>query len=94
MLYRVFERGFCDFVECDALCFRRVKPERHRKVPAYRFTLTVRVGRKQDEVALLCFLFQFVDKLALAAYVDILRLKAVFDINTQLALGQITHMTL
>ena len=41
-----------------------------------------------------CLLFKLLDYVTLASYVDIMSLKAVFDINAERALGEIAQMTL
>ena len=70
-------------IEGNAVLRRKVKPEQSRKVPRYRLSLTVGVGRKIDLLAFRCLFFERGDKLLLVGKRDILRLEAVSDIDAE-----------
>ena len=92
-LYRFLDRRFCNFIKGDAanLILRNI--QNRREMPGDCFSFAVRVCCKEDLACLFCFLFQLADDVALAANVDIIRLEAVFDIDTETAFRQIADMT-
>ena len=58
-------------------------------MPADGFPFPVRVGGQIDHTALFGLGFQFLDGSGLAADIDILRGKVIFNVHPQLAFGQV-----
>ena len=81
-----------DLVKGHAVGCAGVQPQNVRQMPADGLALAVRVGRKQDAVALFGLGLQLLDELLLALDGDIFRCIAIFDINAQRAGGQVAHM--
>jgi len=63
-------------------------------MPGDSLSLSVRVGCKENRSSTFGFLLKLLDKITLTADVDIMRLKSVFNINTESALGEIANVTL
>ena len=63
-------------------------------MPGNSLSLTVRVSCEENFVCAFCLALKLLDNVTLAADIDVVRLKAVFNINTERALGQVTDMTL
>ena len=82
-----------DLVEGHALGLIVRQIQQLLQVPGDGLALAVRVGGKINKACVLGSLFQLVAQLTLASDVDIFRCKIVFDVHTQTAFGQITHMT-
>ena len=61
-------------------------------MPRNGFAFPVRVGCKVNLVCRFCLLADFLDHIASAADVDVMRLKAVLNIHAERALGQIADM--
>ena len=81
-----------DFIEGYAACLFIGQTKQLLEVPGNGLPFAVRVSRKIDGSGILGVLFQLVDQLGLVPHGNILRLKAVFDIDAHLALGQVAQM--
>ena len=92
MGHALFDAFFGDLVKGHAVGRGGVQAQNIGQMPADGFALAVRVGCKQDAVALFGFGFQLLDQFLLSLDGDILRRKAVVHINAQLAGGQVPHM--
>ena len=91
--HTAFDAGLGNLVKGNAAFFLAAQIQHIRQVPGDCLSLAVRVGGKINKACVLGSLFQLVAQLTLAADVDIFRCKIVFDVHTQTAFGQITHMT-
>ena len=92
MGHALLDALLCDLVKGHAVGRSGVQPQNVRQMPADSLALAVRVGRKQDAIALFGLGLQLLDKLLLALDRDIFRLIAIFDINAQRTGGQVAHM--
>ena len=92
MGHTLLDALFGDLVKGHAVGGGGVQAQNVGQMPADGFAFAVRVGCKQDAVALFSLGFQLFDQFLLALDGDILRRKAIVHINAQLAGGQVTHM--
>lgn len=92
MGHTLLDALFGDLVKGHAGWRRQGQAQNVGQMPADGFAFAVRVGCKQDAVALLASAFSSLTSFLLALDGDILRRKAVVHINAQLAGGQVTHV--
>ena len=88
------DRGFCDLVEGYSFELIIGNIKCRSEMPGNSFSLAVRVGCKIYGLCSLCFFLELLDKIALAADIDILRCEVVFDIDRKGGFGKVTHVTL
>ena len=94
LLDRSAHHGGRNLVESDAQSLFGIQPQRAGQMPGNGLPFAVRVGREIDFFGGLGFFFDLFDEVALAADVDVMRLKTVLNIHAERALGQVAHMTL
>ena len=82
-----------DLVERDALRLFVVELQQRLEVPRDRLALAVRVRREIDDVARLGGGLELLDERFLALDGLVVRLKVVFDVDAELALGQVAQMS-
>ena len=87
---------FGDFIESDTInlfVFTFIQFQGVQQMPGNSFSFAVRVGCEKDLVCALCTLADLFDEIALAANVDIVCFKVIFNIHAQRAFGKIAHVT-
>ena len=94
MLYRILNRRLGYLVKGNSASRILGNTELGCNVPGNSLTLAVRVGCEEYFSGILGFLLQLLNNIALTADVDIMRLKALFNINTETALGKVSDMAL
>ena len=82
--HTVFYAGFCNFVESYTVFRVNIKSKHLSQMPRNSFTLSVRVGCKQNCVRFGGLLLKLFDKLVFCVYVYILRFKTVIYVNSKL----------
>ena len=93
LLYCRLNHALCDFVERYSHCLFKRNTKHVCKMPSNRLTLTVRVSCEEDLVCCLCFLLDFLDKVALTSYVNIMSLEILLDVNTHAGLRKVANVT-
>ena len=92
MLDALLYRRFGDGIEghTQGLLYR--DPKSRSKMPRDSLTLAVRVGCRVDLRRVARILFYLIDYVRLAAYVDIVRLKVIINVDAEGAFRQIADM--
>ena len=81
-----------DFIEEDATIRCRIDIQDISEMPRNSFSFTVGVRREENTGGLLRRLLKFLDRIPLAADIDISRFKVIIDIDAESALRQISNM--
>ena len=94
LLYGALNCIFCNLVEGNSKSFINGYSESGSKMPGYSLSLTVVVGCEEYFIGSLRFLLYFLDNIALASDINIMRLEIIFYVNAKRTFGKVSDVTL